>query len=67
MDSFQLSFFKEINKSEIGNNMIISPLSLYHIVSLTTNGACGETETEMLNTLFNKDIENMNRINKLIN
>ena len=66
MDSFQLTFFKELNQSEIGNNVIISPLGLYHIISLATNGARGETETEMLNTLFNKDIENMNLINKLI-
>lgn len=66
MDSFQLAFFREISKSEMGKNMIISPLSLYHIVSLTTNGARGETQTEMLKVLFNKDEENMNQINKLI-
>jgi serpin B len=66
MDSFQLTFFRAISKSEMGKNMIISPLSLYHIVSLTTNGASGETQTEMLNALSNKDEENMNQINKLI-
>jgi len=66
MDSFQMAFFREINKSEMGNNMIISPLSIYHIVSLTTNAARGETQTEMLKALFNKDEENMNQINKLI-
>ena len=66
MDSFQLTFFRTISESEMGNNMIISPLSLYHIVSLATNGAREETQTEMLNALSNKDEENMNQINKLI-
>ena len=67
MDSFQLNFFRAISESVMGNNMIISPLSLYHIVSLATNGALEKTKTEMLNALFNKNEENMNQINKLIN
>ena len=45
---------------------MISPLSIYHILSLTANGAAGETKKEMLATLGNENQEEMNEINKLI-
>lgn len=51
MDSFQLAFFKAISESNIGKNALISPLSLFHILSLMTNGAGGETQLEMLKAL----------------
>ena len=43
---------------------MISPLSIYHILSLTTNGAHGDTKTEILNALNN---ENEDKMNKKIN
>ena len=66
MDSFHLAFFKAISESTIGKNALISPLSLYHILSLMINSAGGEAQLEMLNSLLNKSIENMNQKNKLI-
>lgn len=40
---FQLKIFQEINKSNIGKNIMVSPLSIYHILSLTANGAANKT------------------------
>ena len=61
--SFQVSFFNEINKSKKGENLIISPLSIFQISSLTTNGARGITQLEMIEALRNTDIETLNSIN----
>ena len=52
-NSFQISFFKEINKKFIKKNLIISPLSAYQILSLTSNGAMGNTLQEMLLNILN--------------
>jgi serpin B len=44
--------FRTINKSEDGNkNVFISPLSISLALAMTTNGANGDTRTEMQNTL----------------
>lgn len=61
--SFQLSLFNEINKSKKGQNLIISPLSIFQILSLTANGAKDKTQLEMIQTLQNEDIEDLNSIN----
>ena len=61
--SFQVSLFNEINKSKKGKNLIISPLSIFQILSLTTNGAKGKTQLEMIEALQNTDIETLNSIN----
>ena len=61
--SFQISLFNEINKSKKGQNLIISPLSIFQILSLTANGAKDQTQLEMVQTLQNKDIEYLNSIN----
>ena len=67
MNSFQMNIFKAINESSSKeNNIFISPISIYHILSLTTNGASGNTKTEMLNTLCNENQDKMNENNKLI-
>ena len=66
MNSFQYEIFKLIVKSSSkGENLLISPLSIYHILSLTTNGALGDTQKEMLTALGNKSQEEMNKNNKL--
>ena len=64
--SFQTSFFKEMNKKYINKNLIISPLSAYQILGLTANGAKGQTLKEMLLALGNKDLKEINQINKAI-
>ena len=66
MNSFQLQIFKEINKSCIKKNFMISPISIYHILSLTTNGANNKTQKEMVNTLGHNDKDEMNKQNKLV-
>ena len=64
--SFQTSLFKEMNKKYINQNLIISPLSAYQILGLTANGARGQTLKEMLLALGNKDLKEINQINKAI-
>ena len=68
MENFQIKIFKEINQSSSSNggNITISPLSIYHILSLTANGADGDTKKEMLSTLCEENQEKMNEKNKLI-
>ena len=61
--SFQLSIFDELNKSNRGKNLIISPLSIFQILSLTANGASENTQSEMIKTLKNTDIDTLNAIN----
>ena len=61
--SFQSTIFNRINKEKKGENVIISPLSIFQILSLTTNGANGNTQLEMIDVLQNKDIEELNNIN----
>ena len=61
--SFQSIIFNRINKEKKGENVIISPLSIFQILSLTTNGAKGKTQSEMIDVLQSKDIEELNNIN----
>ena len=66
MSSFQISSFKEIAKSYSGKNLIVSPLSIYYILSLVANGAKDNTLFEMLKALFHQSKEEMNNVNKSI-
>jgi serpin B len=66
MNNFQLQIFQEINKINTGKNIMVSPFSIYHIVSLTTNGAANKTLSEMLKALCHKDKNEMNKDNKLV-
>ena len=66
MNSFELKIFKELNKKNIEKNLVISSISIYHILSLTTNGASNKTLDEMLNVLSHKNLDEMNNNNKLI-
>ena len=52
-----------MNKEKKGENLIISPLSIFQILSLTSNGAKEQTLLEMLEVLQNKDLEELNEIN----
>ena len=64
LKTFQLNIFNEINKLNIGKNFMISPLSIYHILSLTTNGAVDKTLQEMLKALSENDLKSMNLVNQ---
>ena len=61
--SFQATIFNRMNKDTKDENLIISPLSIFQILSLTTNGAKGQTQSEMLDVLQSESIEDLNNIN----
>ena len=63
LNSFQTSLFQHMNKEFTNKNLIISPLSAYQILSLTTNGAKGKTFQEMLLALSSDNINELNDIN----
>ena len=58
--SFQSILFNRMNKDKIGENLIISPLSIYQALSLAANGANGETLSEMLDLLQSDSLEELN-------
>ena len=64
--SFQISLFNKLNSKYKENNLIISPLSIYQAISLVTNGADGETQKELLKLLDEREMEEINLINKEI-
>ena len=66
LENFEIKIFKEISKLNIGKNIVISPLSIYHILSLVANGAKDTTLKELLFTLNNKNQQKMNKVNKSI-
>ncbi len=57
---FQIKIFSLLNENQ-NENICISPLSLYQILSLVSNGAVGKTQEEILNVLVPN-----NKINKKI-
>lgn len=61
--SFQASIFNKICKEKKGENIIISPLSIFQVLSLTANGAKGDTLSEMLEVLEAKTLDELNDIN----
>ena len=61
--SFQSTIFNRMSKDKKGENLIISPLSIFQALSLTANGAKGKTQSEMLDTLQAETIEDLNKIN----
>jgi len=64
MNNFQFQIFRELIKHrESGENMVISPLSIYHILSLTANGADSKTLKEIIEALCNKSLKEINDIN----
>ena len=65
-NNFQLKIFQEINKSNKGKNIMVSPISIYHILSLTANGAANKTLTEMLHALSEKELTELNKKNSII-
>ena len=55
--SFQTSMLLNLYKNE-NKNICISPLSIYQIVSLVSNGASGKTQNEILKALLPDSIIN---------
>ena len=61
--SFQTTIFSKMCKDKNGENIIISPLSIFQVLSLTANGAKGDTLSEMLEVLQVKTIDELNELN----
>ena len=61
--SFQTTIFNRMNKEKFGENLIISPLSIFQALSLAANGAKKETLSEMLDVLQYENIDELNKIN----
>ena len=61
--AFQTSIFSEVNLDNKGKNVIVSPLSIFQVLGLTTNGAVDTTQYEMLSTLETTSLDNLNSIN----
>ena len=62
--SFQSQIFNQMNKGKKGKNLIISPLSIFQVLSLTANGAKKQTRAQMLKVLQYDRIEKLNQMNK---
>ena len=61
--AFQSSIFSEVNLNFPGKNVIASPLSIFQVLGLTTNGGVGTTQSEMISTLESLNLDNLNNIN----
>ena len=61
--SFQSTIFNKMNKDKIGENLIISTLSIFQVLSLAANGARKDTLSEMLDVLQYENIDELNKIN----
>ena len=63
--SFQDKLFRKILENNKTENILISPFSIYQILSLLSNGATAETQKEIFQTIYpNKEI-NKNLLNDL--
>ena len=54
---FAIDVFKKINADEPDGNIFISPFSISTALTMTTNGAVGQTSDEMRNTLRINDMD----------
>ena len=63
---FQYNLLQKLNKPN--SNVVISPLSIYLILSFAANGAVDETKNEIINTILgaNYDINFVNEFNKFL-
>ena len=61
--TFQTNIFSQINNDKSGKNVIISPLSIYQVLSLLSNGAKESTLSEMLSVLGSTSLDELNDIN----
>ena len=61
--AFQTSIFSEVNLDNEGKRVIVSPLSIYQVLGLTTNGAVDETQSEILTALEETSLDDVNSVN----
>ena len=63
--AFQDNVFKKILEKNEGENIMFSPLSIYQILSLLSNGAKENTQKEILKILFPNEEPNEDLINRI--
>ena len=63
--SFQDNLFKKIIENNKGKNIMISPFSIYQVLSLLSNGAKGDTQKEILKALYPDKTINENLLNQI--
>ena len=61
---FQEKLFSNIYEEKKENNIMISPLSIYQVLSILSNGAGGATQKEILEVIDSKEVNN--NINELL-
>ena len=70
-NTFQLNIIKSINKSKLGENYFISPLSIYLLMKILYHGADQQTKSMLEKTLSSglskKEFNSLSKINKQIN
>lgn len=67
LSSFQLNFFQKLNTLTSKNkNIIISPISIFQALSLAANGALDSTRTQIIKSLNNTNINQLNLDNEKI-
>ena len=66
--SFQYNLLQKLILNKSNSNIVISPLSIYLILSFAANGAVDETKNEIINSILgaNYDINVVNEFNKFI-
>ena len=63
---FQFEIIKSINNKNLGKNIMISPISIYHLLSFAANGAENTTLEEMLQLLGHKNKLDLNKVNSAL-
>ena len=65
-NNLEIEQIKKINDTNKEENFGIYPIGLEIILSLISNGAEGETQKEVLNLLYYKDINKTNEVSNKI-
>ena len=64
---FQYKLFHQIILSKETENIILSPISIHQIISLSSNGAIGETQSQIVSALSSTNVVELNKENSIIN
>lgn len=66
MIDFSYRMWDVVADESRNKNMLISPLSIYHSLSMLANGADGETLRQLNELLGTEDLAHLNELNKLL-
>ena len=60
-NNIEIKLAKKLNQQNEKENYIVSPIGIEMIITLFSNGAEGETQSEMLQLLNYKSVEKVNK------